>query len=121
MKVEQSLIINTGKRPLMSKSQYALLKILFDCVTKQDELTLEHLVYIYAENVTRKIELSPYWGRNIEGVKCVVKYSVIECYLEDNIAWQRKIKGLVKSWFVSAIGLLVIKGYLKVLPNIDID
>lgn len=119
--MENSLQISTGKRPLMSKSQHELLKTMFDCIKNQKELTLEHLVYIYAKNVTCEIKLSAYWGRNIHGVQCEVKHNVIECYLKDNLAWQRKIKGMVKSWFVSAIGLLVIKGYLKVLPNIDID
>lgn len=119
--MENSLQIATGKRPLMSKSQHALLKQLFDCIKSEQPLTIEHLVYIYAENVCCEIEINAWWGRNIEGVKCGVKHGVIECYLNDNLAWQRKIKGLVKSWFVSAIGLLVIKGYLKVVPTIDID
>lgn len=119
--MENSLQISTGKRPLMSKSQHALLKQLFDCIKSEQPLTIEHLVYIYAENVSREIEFSRNWGRHYEGVITGIKYGVIECYLNDNIAWQRKIKGLVKSWFVSAIGLLVIKGYLKVVPTIDID
>lgn len=119
--MNNSLQINTGKRPLMSKSQYALLKQLFDCIKSNEPITLEHLVYIYSENVKSEIEFHIHWDRHIEGVNMLKKHNVIECYKADNMCWQRKIKDLVKSWFVSAIGLLVIKGYLKVVPTIDID
>ena len=118
---EQTLQINTGRRPLMSKAQNALLKQLFDCIRANEPLTLEHLVFIYANNVKSEIEFHIYWDRHIEGVNMLKKHNIIDCYNANNLCWQKKIKDLIKSWFVSAIGLLVIKGYLKVVPTIDID
>lgn len=111
----ESLQLNTGKRPLMSKSQNGLLKLMFDCVRSGEALTFEQLVYCYAENVNSEIKQ---WGGYGPDFK---NHNIIDNYKNDTFIWNRKIKPLIKSWFVSAIGLLVIKGYLKVLPVINID
>jgi hypothetical protein len=109
------LQIATGKRPIMSKSQNGLLKLMFDCVRNNEALTFEQLIYCYAENVNAEIDQYNWYGPSL------IKHNVIDSYKNDTLYWNRKIKPLIKSWFVSAIGLLVIKGYLKVLPNINID
>lgn len=119
--MENSLQIATGKRPLMSKGQNALLKIMFDCVRNNEALTFEQLVYCYAENVNSEIYCPDWYTYPNIFVTKQKPFNVIEAYLTQHPVWFKKIRDNIKSWFVSAIGLLVIKGYLRVLPAIDID
>lgn len=88
---------------------------MFDCVRSNEALTFEQLVYCYSENVNGVIIQWAGYGPT------QIKHNVLESYQSNTAYWQRKIKPLIKSWFVSAIGLLVIKGYLTVLPTINID
>lgn len=115
------LQISTGKRALMSKGQNALLKLMFDCVNNNTPLTFEQLVYCYSENVRSEIMCTDWYSQPNIFVTGQKPFNVIETYLTQHPVWFKKIRDNIKSWFVSAIGLLVIKGYLKVLPNIDID
>jgi hypothetical protein len=48
-------------------------------------------------------------------------YDILVEFEKQSFIWNKKIRDLIKSWFVSAIGLLVIKGWLTVLPTINID
>lgn len=118
--MEQSLQILTPKRPSLSLSQNNLLKIMVECVRTNEALTFDQLVRCYSESVNEEI----YYRTNIwrSGLPFTEEYhNVLQAYKEQSWIWNYKIKGLIKSWFVSAIGLLVIKGKLRVLPNIEIE
>lgn len=117
----ESLQLNTGKRPIMSRGQHALLKIMFDCIKNNEALTFEQLVYCYAENVNSEIYCTDWYSKPDIFTAKQKPFNVIEAYLTQHPVWFKKIRDNIKSWFVSAIGLLVIKGYLTVLPTINID
>lgn len=78
------------------------------------------MVDCYSDTVNEEIYYDHYEYKS--GKQFIIQYhNVIDCYKANNYVWRQKIKGLVKSWFIGAIGRLVIKGYLRILPVIEID
>lgn len=119
MKELNGLQLTTRTIVRLSYSQQALLKLINLHITEKTVLTFDDLVHCYANSVNSEI----YYDHHEydTGKQVITKYhDVIQCYKSQNYVWRQKVKGLVKSWFVSALGILVIKGKLIVLPVMDI-
>ena len=110
------------RRPELSKGQNSLLLLISHCTLNNQPLLFDNLIHIYYKNVKKIVEY-PAIEFDRRGQKKLGRgeYDIMECYNNQNCVWFTKIKPLIKSWFVSAIGLLVIKGWLRVLPVINID
>lgn len=121
-----SLQIETKQKPKLSTSQWYLMELMKDCIKNKTVLTFEQLVQCYSIGVADEVYcVSNEMTKKLDGTAswCYQQkyFNVLEAYREQNHVWDKKIKGLIKSWFVGAIGCLVIKGQLLVLPVIEIE
>jgi hypothetical protein len=107
----------------MSKGQKLLLEKICKCIRDKEPLIFEDVVMCYYAGVKKTLFWANY--QLDQGQMCSVgmhrNYDILHEYETNSYIWNRKIRDLIKSWFVSAIGLLVIKGWLTVLPVITID
>lgn len=121
--MENGLQIMHNRKAEMSKGQQLLLQTMCKCVKDKTPLLFEDVVICYYLGVKKTL----FWANYelSQGQMCVSgmhkNYDILVEYNSNSYIYNRKIRDLIKSWFVSAIGLLVIKGWLTVLPNIQID
>jgi hypothetical protein len=119
----EGLQLTHNRKSEMSKGQQLLLTTIMECIKNQKPLLFEDVIVCYYLGVKKTIFWANYELYN--GSMCSVghhkEYDILSEHEKDSYIWNRKIRDLIKSWFVSAIGLLVIKGWLTVLPTIKID
>jgi|GEM_PF-3661051 hypothetical protein len=119
---ETGLIISNQRRREMSKGQELLLQTMCKCVKDKTPLLFEDIVLCYYLGVKKSIHWANY--ELYHSTMCITgphkDYDILVEFEKQSFIWNKKIRDLIKSWFVSAIGLLVIKGWLAVLPVIDI-
>lgn len=107
-----SLQVQTiGQFVKLSKGQAALLKAMRNCVKENKSISWDLLVNIFYDNVS-KIQ-NHYYQPTYQDIK--------ECYAAQNSTWQYSVRPRIRQWFVSTIGILVIKNQLVVIPTIDIN
>lgn len=119
---EVGLQISTiGQFIKLTKGQAALLKAMRDCVKEGKAISWDILVDIFYNNVS-KISSDYRWvGGFMNGHKEYFDHDIMECYKSNNSQWLYSIRPRVRQWFVSTIGILVIKNQLIVIPTIDIN
>lgn len=117
-------IQTTGQVPSLSKGQKALLQIIRDCVEEKRLLTFDLIVNVYYENVRKKFSIGEGWYYAVPGDHRTGRYSVyqeydiLECWKKQDKLWY--FRALIRQWFVSNIGILVIKNQLVIVPTIDL-
>lgn len=113
----------------MTKGQIGLLKILRDCVGNNKPITFDIIVKCYYENV-RKYHTDWNWvGEGSERKQQWTDFNIMDEYIKfiDNGnnpeygLWQYKIRPKIRQWFVSTIGILVMKNQLVIIPTIEIE
>lgn len=107
----------------MSNGQKLLLESMCKCVKNKTPLLFEDIVICYYLGVKKTLRWANYELENgrMQIVGHHKDFDILVEYEKNSYIWNRKIRDLIKSWFVSAVGLLVIKGWLTVLPTITID
>jgi hypothetical protein len=105
----QALQIHTVGAVRLTKGQSALLTAIRCCVQENKPVSYESIVDCYYNNVSKTAWI--YKSRR----------DVMESFKEDNSSWRCFIRARVRQWFVSTIGILVIKNQLFIIPTIEMD
>jgi len=116
-----ALQLSHSRKAEMSKGQQLLLTTIMECVKNQKPLLFEDVIICYYLGVKKTLVWADYESEKRWGSGPHKEYDILSEHQKDSYIWNRKIRDLIKSWFVSAVGLLVIKGWLTVLPTIKID
>lgn len=117
-------IVTTGQLPKLTKGQFALLKVIRECVYKTTPLSFDLIVEVYYYNVRKSFSLGEGWHRtnpddwNSGRYTEYVKYDILECWKKQDKLYY--FKNSIRTWFVSNIGILVIKNQLVIIPTIDL-
>jgi len=116
-------IASQGQLVKFTKGQKALLEYMKLCVKNKKPLSWDIIVRCFVENVNATYLEKEYLGRGEDGMYKYhwVRKNIIDAYNENNNDWKYGIRSRVKQWFVSTIGILVIKNQLIVLPVINIE
>ena len=117
-KNENSISFYNGFRKLRS-SQKDFYNILVEKIKNNENISYSEMEIFYFEKVAKNKD-KMYWCyyKNVERddngnfVKFIGGYKPLE-------PWQIEMR--VKDWTIRTIGILVIKGYLKILPVIDFN
>lgn len=109
----------------LTDGQTGLLELINDCVKNNRQCDFESIVLCYTNNVRKTYVRESYYyvGEypNNHKVYTDEEHDVYQAYKENSPVWTYRIRGLVKQWFISTIGLLVLKGKLIILPIINIE
>lgn len=110
-------------RVRLTKGQSALLKSIRKCVEGGTSISWDIIVDIFYNNVNKVARDSRYIGSYLDGTGRYEYFNVDikKAYEAQNSKWQYCIKPRVRQWFVSSIGILVVKNQLIVIPTIEID
>jgi len=113
-------IQTTGQIPKFTKGQSSLLKLIRECIDKKQPLTFDLIVWTYYDNVRKQFTKRHYAGQDAHG-HSTYSYShhdILESWREQKDLWY--FKALIRQWFISNIGILVIKNQLVIIPTIDL-
>lgn len=120
------LQIHAVNKVKFTKGQVGLLKVIKDCIANNKPLDWDIIVDCYYNNV-RKTSFQRYYkyiqasGGELHGHYEGREVDVKVCYAEKDSHWQYTLRSLIRQWFVSTIGILVIKNQLIVIPVINIE
>lgn len=103
----------------LTKSEKSLFEIIRDCVESKTPLTWEAVVSLYSKVIREKYQ-NHFWDYDEKQYVYEI-LDVIDEYKKDSQVWKYKIKGLIRTWFLTNIGRLVIKNKLVVIPVIELD
>ena len=106
-------ISSLDTRPKLTKGQSGLLKILRSCVLQNSPISWDLICKCYYDNV-RSTHTNYYMGQ-------YTNLDILEQYRKQTLTWQYWIRPKIRQWFVSTIGILVIKNQLIIIPTIEID
>lgn len=121
---KQALQIQTvGQFVKLTKGQSALLKAIRRCVENQKSITWDVLVDIFYDNVSKEgRDWQAKWALDLSGYsKKWTVYDIKTEYAKGSSVWQYHIKPRIRQWFVSTIGILVVKNQLIVIPTIEME
>jgi hypothetical protein len=114
-------IQTTSQLISLTKAQKALLKTVTDCIKNKESLTMDKIVDVYYHNV-RKIHLQEYgWSLEKRKYMHMQELDVMEEYKKNTGNWTYGIRSKVRQWFISNLGILVVKNQLIVVPVINIE
>jgi hypothetical protein len=118
-----ALHINTiGQFVKLTKGQKGLLSLMRTCVKEQRTFSWEELVHCYYDNVRQEYEDWKWVNHDKDNrERRWYTYDIMESYKANDYHWTYKVRANIKSWFVSTLGILVIKNQLIVIPTIDIE
>jgi hypothetical protein len=117
-------IVMTGQLPRLTKGQSALLKLIRECVYKTTPLSFDLIVDVYYYNVRKTFSLGEGWHRTDPNdyrsgrYSEYIKYDILECWKKQEKLYY--FRSQVRQWFMSNIGILVIKNQLVIIPTIDL-
>jgi hypothetical protein len=114
-------IQTTGQVPTLSKGQKALLRVIRDCVQSRTPLTFDLIVRAYYDNVRKVVYEGENWHYPNGGYgryASYIKHDIMELWNAGKMTY--KYKPQIRQWFVSNIGILVIKNQLVIIPTIDL-
>lgn len=118
----QALQINAIGRVKLTNGQSGLLKAIRNCVQNKTSLNWDIIVDVYYENVSKNQRS---WKFANDSPKDYTREwflsDIKECYIRQDSKWQYTIKPKIRQWFVSTIGILVIKNQLIIIPTIEMD
>lgn len=128
------LQISTNQKIKLTKGQSALLKAIRECVTSEKPLDWSIIIDSYGIGVRKTYPKKEYKTMediiSIDGTRYWQSgyyeqtgdfYTIKEEYLNDTNTWRYTLRGLIRSWFLATIGILVIKNQLIVIPTIEIE
>lgn len=119
-RVIPSLQIQTyGGLTKLTTGQASLLKTITQAISNNRSLTWDDIVNAYCKGVRRKYT----GGYYREGIKNYL-YEDIDIkqeYEKLSSCWVYSLRPLIKQWFLTTIGTLVIKNQLAVIPLIEIQ
>lgn len=119
---KSALSIQTiGQLVKLSKGQHGLLKLIRQSVQENKPLDWDALVQCFYDNVSCKIHDWRWIGEFNKGHREYYSLDLLEEYKKQSIKWQYHAKSRVRQWFVSTIGILVVKGQLFVIPTIELE
>lgn len=116
-------IQTTGQLPSLSKGQKQLLEQIRFCVKENIPFTFEMMLNIYYFNVRKKFQRGEGWhypdgDYRFGRYSYYVEYDILECWKKQERVWC--FKPNVRQWFLSNIGILVLKNQLVIIPTIDL-
>lgn len=114
-------ISTVGQMVKLTKGQSALLKAIRACVQDGRPINWDLIVNLFYHNVSKVGRDWHYVGSYPYGSKEWFIFDIMEEYKAQSSKWQYNIRGRVKQWFVSTIGVLVIKNQLIVIPTIEME
>lgn len=116
-------VITTGQLPKMSDGQIGLLRIIRKCVEDKKPLAFELIVRCYYDNVRKFYYRSYGWDFEKKDYTGYHKLDIWEMFTgkETRSNFGYSVKPSIRQWFVSTIGILVVKNQLVVIPTIEID
>lgn len=115
-------ISSLGQLVKLSKGQAGLLRLMRLCVKEQRTFSWDELVVCYYQNVREEGEDWKWLNADKDNrERQWYSYDIMQSYKANDYHWKYKLRGAIKSWFVSTIGILVIKNQLIVIPTIDIE
>jgi len=119
---KQSLQISAIGRIKLTNGQSALLNAIRNCVSNQTSLSWDIIVDCYYNNIC-KIQRKWKFLNDIPNDLRKEYYNsdIKEHYYKQDSTWQYTIKPKIRQWFVSTIGILVVKNQLIIIPTIEID
>lgn len=121
--LHQPLQINSiGQFVTLTKGQKGLLALVRSCVEQNLVFSWDELVLCYYNNVRKEVEDWRWVSLDVKDrEREYYLYDIMESYKAQDWHWKYKIRGAIKGWFVSTLGVLVIKNQLLVLPTISIE
>lgn len=109
-----------GQMVKLSKGQSGLLRVMRECVEKNKSLNWDIIVMTYYKNV-RSYQSDTRWvGEHPNRKQEWFQYDIWEAYKDQGAKWRYTLRSRIKQWFVSSIGILVIKNQLVVIPTIEV-
>jgi hypothetical protein len=110
-----------GQFVKLTKGQSALIREMRDCVKNKKSISWDILVDLFYNNVSTTQSGYKYVGIYPNNHREDFYYDIKEEYALQSFTWQYYIRSRVRQWFVSSIGILVLKNQLVVIPTIEID
>lgn len=106
----------------LTRGQTALLKEMRASVESGKPIGWETIVNVFYNNVRKTVGDSKYVGSYAEGTGRYeyFRVDIIEAFKEQTSRWQYTIRPRIRQWFVSTIGILVLKNQLIVIPTIEL-
>lgn len=119
-------IMTTGQLPSLTRAQKALLKLIKVCVEQGKPLTVDDMILLYYNNIRKTVAVGKdwYYPKDEKGNNRYGRYSYYE-QIDILNAWKKgeevwRFRTTIRHWFVSNIGILVIKNQLVIVPTIDL-
>lgn len=122
-------IETTSQIPSLTKGQKALLFLIRSRVEGGKALDFESILMVYYNNVRKTFSRGIGWTytRNEDGSPTYgsgryaeyIQFDILECWKKQEYLFE--FKPQVRQWFVSNIGILVIKNQLVIVPTIDLE
>jgi hypothetical protein len=119
-----TLSISTiGQLVKLSKGQDALLKLIRESVANNKSIDWDVLVECFYHNVSKTISKWKWANMEIRNDFSRTYYDLdlLDEYKKNSSSWHLYGRGRVRQWFVSTIGILVVKGQLFVIPTIELE
>lgn len=101
----------------LTPGQKSLLNTIKDCVANKKILDWDLIVTSYLEGRNK-----PYYVARWRGMNKGYEYEetdIMQEYKKLSVTWTYTIKPMIRSWFLSTIGALVVKNQLIIIPVID--
>jgi hypothetical protein len=114
-------VATTGQLVKFTKGQKGLLNTLKLCVESKKTLSWDIIVNCYYENVRKTFDDYEYVGQFNDRHRQSYTYDVLDSYKKQDFHWTYQVRGRVKQWLLSTIGILVLKNQLLILPIINIE
>jgi predicted methyltransferase len=115
----KSLKLNTSNQfRELTIAQKGLYELLCKKLKSGESLTLEEVVICYSENM-KDVMIYEKWCA--EGKTELIEINVIKSFQEKNWYWTYHVRLRIMQWLITTIGVLVIKGALKIIPNLEIE
>lgn len=121
-------IVTQGQIERFTDGQVGLLALINDCVVKNKVCNFDDVVRVYCKTVCGTYHKEVYELEKLPGATFYSKkwlpskkIDVYNEYKANSYEWTYRLRSRVKQWFISTIGILVLKGKLIVLPIIEVD
>ncbi len=114
-------IDSVGQMVVLSKGQNTILKLIRYCVSTNKPITWDLLVGAYYKYMHQTAEDYRYVCIDGNKQRKLYEFDIMECYKNKDDRWKYKIRGRIKGWFTSTIGVLVIKNQIIIIPTLEIE
>jgi hypothetical protein len=103
----------------LTVGQKVLLKVITEKVIERKSLTWDDIVDCYCKGVKSEYANWEYCYTKQEYIW--VYYKVKKAYKDNHWIWTYNLRAKVKQWFLSTIGILVVKNQLAVIPLMEVE